>query len=223
MMTVRHNLEYLLKEIPAGVKLVAVSKTMPAEVILEAYNAGQRHFGENKSQELTFKQPVLPEDIHWHFIGHLQTNKVKNIAPFVHLIQTVDSLKLLMEIEKEAAKNDRIIDCLLQFHIAMEETKFGLDQEEALAILNSPAYKECQHIAIKGVMGMASFSDDTALVRSEFRNLRKIFDRLRDDYFGTDPRFCEISMGMSGDYHIDIEEGSTIVRLGTSIFGSRKY
>ncbi|MDX9907590.1 MAG: YggS family pyridoxal phosphate-dependent enzyme [Bacteroidales bacterium] len=222
-MTVRHNLEYLLKEIPAGVKLVAVSKTMPAEVILEAYNAGQRHFGENKSQELTFKQPVLPEDIHWHFIGHLQTNKVKNIAPFVHLIQTVDSLKLLMEIEKEAAKNDRIIDCLLQFHIAMEETKFGLDQEEALAILNSPAYKECQHIAIKGVMGMASFSDDTALVRSEFRNLRKIFDRLRDDYFGTDPRFCEISMGMSGDYHIDIEEGSTIVRLGTSIFGSRKY
>lgn len=223
MMTVRHNLEYLLKEIPAGVKLVAVSKTMPAEVILEAYNAGQRHFGENKSQELTFKQPVLPEDIHWHFIGHLQTNKVKNIAPFVHLIQTVDSLKLLMEIEKEAAKNDRIIDCLLQFHIAMEETKFGLDQEEALAILNSPAYKECQHIAIKGVMGMASFSDDTALVRSEFRNLRKIFDRLRDDYFGTDPRFCEISMGMSGDYHIAIEEGSTIVRLGTSIFGSRKY
>ncbi len=223
MMTVRHNLEYLLKEIPAGVKLVAVSKTMPAEVILEAYNAGQLRFAENKSQELTSKQPALPQDIKWHFIGHLQTNKVKYIASFVDMIQSVDSLKLLKEIEKEAAKNDRIIDCLLQFHIAMEETKFGLDQEEALAILNSPAYKECQHIAIKGVMGMASFSDDTALVRSEFRNLRKIFDRLRDDYFGTDPRFCEISMGMSGDYHIAIEEGSTIVRLGTSIFGSRKY
>ncbi|MBP7679275.1 MAG: YggS family pyridoxal phosphate-dependent enzyme [Bacteroidales bacterium] len=222
-MTVRHNLEYLLKEIPAGVKLVAVSKTMPAEVILEAYNAGQLRFAENKSQELTSKQPALPQDIKWHFIGHLQTNKVKYIASFVDMIQSVDSLKLLKEIEKEAAKNDRIIDCLLQFHIAMEETKFGLDQEEALAILNSPAYKECQHIAIKGVMGMASFSDDTALVRSEFRNLRKIFDRLRDDYFGTDPRFCEISMGMSGDYHIAIEEGSTIVRLGTSIFGSRKY
>ncbi len=221
MMTVRHNLEYLLKEIPAGVKLVAVSKTMPAEVILEAYNAGQLRFAENKSQELTSKQPALPQDIKWHFIGHLQTNKVKYIASFVDMIQSVDSLKLLKEIEKEASKNKRVIDCLLQFHIATEETKYGLDPDEAMAILNSPEYNECHHIAIRGVMGMASFSDDQTLVRREFRSLKNIFDRLKNDFFGTDPGFCEISMGMTGDYKIAIEEGSTIVRIGTAIFGSR--
>jgi pyridoxal phosphate enzyme (YggS family) len=220
-MSVRKHLEILIQEIPSNVKLVAVSKMMPVETILEAYEAGQRLFGENKSQELSAKHPLLPEDIQWHFIGHLQTNKVRYIAPFVEMIQSVDSLKLLKEIDKEAVKNDRVIKCLLQFHIATEETKFGLDLSEAKDLLSSTDYVDMKNIQICGVMGMASFTDDIALIRREFHSLKVMESQLKDEYFGDKPEFCEISMGMTGDYRIAIEEGSTIVRIGTGIFGNR--
>ena len=219
MKTVRENLEQLSREIPSSVKIVAVTKTMPVGKVMEAYDAGQRLFGENKSQELIAKQPFLPGDIRWHFIGHLQTNKVKYIAPVVDMIESVDSLKLLKEIDKEAAKNNREIKCLLQFHIASEETKFGLDMAEAEALLNDPGYRELINVRLCGVMGMATFSDDADLVRKEFRNLKSIYDDLKRSYFPDDQSFSEISMGMTGDYLIAIEEGSTIVRIGTGIFG----
>jgi pyridoxal phosphate enzyme (YggS family) len=170
---------------------------------------------------LTNKHSLLPSDIQWHFIGHLQTNKVKYIAPFVSMIQSVDSLKLLNEINKEALKNNRVIDCLLQFHIATEETKFGLDLGEAAELLQSDDYSKMKNIAIKGVMGMASFTDDETLIREEFRNLKAIETRLKNEFFSDEPGFREISMGMTGDYQIAIEEGSTIVRIGTGIFGER--
>jgi len=218
-MSVRKYLEILNQEIPSHVKLVAVSKMMPVETILEAYKADQRLFGENKSQELIAKQPLLPEDIQWHFIGHLQTNKVRYIAPFVEMIQSVDSLKLLKEINKEAIKNDRVIKCLLQFHIATEETKFGLDLSEAKALLGSIEYNDMKNIQICGVMGMASFTDDIALIRREFHSLKTMESQLKDEFFKDKPEFCEISMGMTGDYRIAIEEGSTIVRIGAGIFG----
>jgi pyridoxal phosphate enzyme (YggS family) len=220
-MSIKIQLARLHKEIPSHIKVVAVSKTVPAETIQEAYDSGHRLFGENKSQELTNKQLLLPSDIQWHFIGHLQTNKVKYIAPFVSMIQSVDSLKLLNEINKEALKNNRVIDCLLQFHIATEETKFGLDLGEAAELLQSDDYSKMKNIAIKGVMGMASFTDDETLIRKEFRNLKAIETRLKNDFFSDDPGFREISMGMTGDYQIAIEEGSTIVRIGTGIFGER--
>jgi PLP dependent protein len=220
-MTIKDNLTRTLKDIPAGVKLVAVSKTMPPEVILEAWEAGQRTFGENKAQELINKQPLLPADIQWHFIGHLQTNKVKYIAPFVEMIESVDSLKLLREINKEAAKCGRVINCLLQFHIATEETKYGLDISEAESILKSDEYKALKNIQIAGVMGMATFTDNHDTVRNEFGELVRIFNHLRRKYFRENPGFKEISMGMSGDYLLAIEEGSTIVRIGTAIFGTR--
>jgi PLP dependent protein len=218
-MSVRTTLEELYREIPSHVKIVAVSKTMPVETILEAYQAGQSLFGENKSQELITKQPLLPDDIQWHFIGHLQTNKVKYLAPFVEMIESVDSLKLLEEINKHAEKNNRVIKCLLQFHIATEETKFGLDPEEAEAILESKEYAGMKNISISGVMGMASFTDDTELVRRECHGLKTVESQLKNKFFRDDPEFCEISMGMTGDYKIAIEEGSTIVRIGTGIFG----
>jgi pyridoxal phosphate enzyme (YggS family) len=221
IMSIKIQLARLHKEIPSHIKVVAVSKTVPAETIQEAYDSGHRLFGENKSQELTNKQLLLPSDIQWHFIGHLQTNKVKYIAPFVSMIQSVDSLKLLNEINKEALKNNRVIDCLLQFHIATEETKFGLDLGEAAELLQSDDYSKMKNIAIKGVMGMASFTDDETLIRKEFRNLKAIETRLKNDFFSDDPGFREISMGMTGDYQIAIEEGSTIVRIGTGIFGER--
>ncbi|MCB0396299.1 MAG: YggS family pyridoxal phosphate-dependent enzyme [Flavobacteriales bacterium] len=208
---------------PFGASLIAVSKTHPPEVIREAYDAGQRIFGENKVQELQTKQPVLPPDIQWHLIGHLQTNKVKYIAPFVAMIHAVDSLKLLAEINKQAAKNNRVIPCLLQFHIATEESKFGLNIDEARQLLESEEYKAMNHIAIHGVMGMATFTDNQDKVRSEFRNLKGIFDSLREKYFADQLSFKEISMGMSGDYQIALEEGSTMVRVGSMIFGSRSY
>ena len=220
-MSVAFNLEKLYREIPTHVKIVAVSKTMPADAILEAYNAGHRLFGENKSQELISKQPQLPQDMLWHFIGHLQTNKVKYIAPFIEMIESVDSLKLLQEIDKQAEKNGRVIKCLLQFHIATEETKFGLDLEEANALLDSVEYHSLKNVSICGVMGMASFTDDTDLVRREFRSLKAMESQLRDKFFKERPEFCEISMGMTGDYRLAIEEGSTIVRIGTGIFGTR--
>lgn len=204
-------------------KLVAVSKTHSVEEIMEAYQTGQRCFAENKAQELSAKQPLLPSDIEWHFIGHLQSNKVKYIAPFVSLIHSVDSLKLLQVIDKEASKNGRTISCLLQFHIAEEDTKFGLDIEEAEEILESKAYRELKNISIAGIMGMTTFTDDYDQVRREFRHMKAIFDQLKGKYFAHDPAFREISMGMSDDYEIAVSEGSTLVRIGSSIFGARIY
>ena len=203
------------------ITLIAVSKTKPIEDIKGLYDHGQRHFGENKVQELVQKYEQLPKDIKWHMIGHLQTNKVKYIAPFVSLIHSVDSFKLLEEIDKQAKKNDRIIDCLLQFHIAMEETKFGLDENEAKAILDSDDFKKLHNIRINGVMGMASYADDKELIRMEFKNLKNIFDRLKSTYFSNVDSFKELSMGMSSDFEIAIEEGSTMVRVGSLLFGSR--
>ncbi len=222
-MSIQTNLLNLLQTIPAHVHLVAVSKTKPVEDLKEAYNAGQRIFGENKVQDLTAKQAILPEDIDWHFIGHMQTNKVKYIAPFIGLIHGVDSLKLLKEINKQALKNNRVIDCLLQFHIAEESTKFGLTLEEALELLNSAEYFSMENIRFTGVMGMSTFTSDKAQVRQEFKNLKQKYDQLKADFFKGDNHFKEISMGMSGDYQIAIEEGSTMVRIGTSIFGERNY
>lgn len=206
---------------PKNVTLVAVSKTKPNEVILEMYNEGQRVFGENKMQELTAKYEALPKDIQWHAIGHLQTNKVKYIAPFITMIHSIDSLKLLKEVNKRAKQNDRTIDCLLQMHIAEEESKFGLDKQEVKAILDSEVYQNFQNIRIVGVMGMATFTDDNQQVRQEFQNLKSIFDNLKSTYFNHQDSFKEISMGMSGDYELAIEEGSTMVRIGSLLFGKR--
>jgi hypothetical protein len=212
----------LLHELSAqNVTLVAVSKTHPPERILEIHQQGQRIFGENRAQEMLEKQAALPADIEWHLIGHLQTNKVKLIAPFVRMIHSVDSLRLLEEIDKQAAKAERTIDCLLQFHIAQEETKFGLDEAEARAILSSDTFRQMKNVRICGVMGMATFTDDEAQVRREFRSLKTIFEKLKHDFFPENPHFREISMGMSGDWHIAVEEGSTMVRVGSLIFGER--
>ena len=210
-------------QLPESVRLVAVSKTKPIELIQEAYDAGHRIFGENKALEMRDKYEALPKNIHWHYIGHLQTNKVKYIAPFVKLIHAIDSFKLLKEINKQAAKNDRIISCLLQFHIASEDTKFGLNAEEAYEILNNPELKEFKNIRITGVMGMASNTFDTELVKQEFAYLRDIFQNVKFDFFLGDIFFREISMGMSGDFMIAAQEGSTLVRIGSSIFGEREY
>lgn len=218
---IAENLSRIKNSIPENVCLIAVSKTKPISDLMIAYNAGQRHFGENKVQEMCEKQDVLPKDICWHLIGHLQTNKVKYIAPFVHLIHSVDSLKLLLEINKQALKNKRIISILLQFHIAQEETKFGLDRNEVIEILNSDVFKACQNVKITGVMGMASFVDDMNQIRIEFKNLKSHFDYLKENFFVSNDNFKEISMGMSGDYSIAIEEGSTLIRVGSSIFGGR--
>lgn len=217
---ITENLNIIRLQIPDNVCLVAVSKTKSKELILEAYNIGQRHFGENKVQELSEKASELPKDIQWHLIGHLQTNKVKYIAEFVHLIHAVDSLKLLHEINKQALKHNRVIACLLQFHIADEETKFGLSREEAKLILSSESYSALQNIKIIGVMGMASFVDDTNQIRNEFKALQAIFSEIKSDYFSDQTSFKEISMGMSGDFQLAIEEGSTMVRIGSSLFSS---
>jgi len=223
MTSIKASLEKLRNEIPGYVKLVAVSKVQPDENILEAYNAGQRCFGENKVQEIIRKQPQLPGDIEWHFIGHLQRNKVKFIAPFVTLIESVDSQRLLMEVNNQGTKIDRVIPCLLQFHIADEESKFGFSLEEATSLLDDPVFESLDHIQITGVMGMATFTDDMDQVRGEFRRLKKYFDALKSGFFSDDPDFREISMGMTGDYQVAIEEGSTIVRIGTAVFGARNY
>lgn len=204
-----------------NVTLVAVSKTHPPERVLDLYRQGQRVFGENRVQELVAKAEHLPPDIAWHLIGHLQTNKVRQIAPFVAMIQSVDSLRLLQEIEKQANMAGRVIDCLLQFHIATEDTKFGLDEQEARDLLESAAFKAMTHVRICGVMGMATFTDDTEWVRAEFRRLHSLFDRLRQTYFPDAPHFREISMGMSSDWQIAVEEGSTMVRIGSLLFGER--
>lgn len=219
----QEHIAEILETIPSNVKLVAVSKTRPVEDINLVYQAGIRNFGENKVQEMAAKYPLLPNDINWHLIGHLQTNKVKLIAPFVSLIHSVDSLKLLVEINRQAEKNNRIIDCLLQLFIATEETKYGLDYEEAIEIINSEEYGSMKNIRIRGLMGMATFTENLHVVRHEFKSLKLAFDQIKEKYFNQDPNFSEISMGMSGDYIIAIEEGSTIVRIGTAIFGERSY
>lgn len=218
---IRENLQKIRATIPENVQLIAVSKTKPASDILEAYEAGQRVFGENKVQEMVDKFEALPKDIAWHLIGHLQTNKVKYIAPFVQLIHAVDSLKLLKEINKEAKKNNRIIDCLLQFHIAQEETKFGFSFDEVTELLQSEDFFELENIRIVGVMGMASFTENTEQVEDEFRTLYNYFQLIKSHHFKFNPDFNEISMGMSGDYLLAIEAGSTMVRVGSSIFGHR--
>lgn len=202
-------------------KLVAVSKTKSIDQILEIYNYGQRAFGENKVQELIEKEDALPKNIEWHMIGHLQKNKVKYIASFIHLIHSVDSLELLAEINKNAKKHNRIIDCLLQFYIANENTKFGLTVEEANALLESEVYSKLRNVRIVGVMGMATFTDNLQQIRNEFKNLKSIFNNLKLHYFMNNPEFKEISMGMSDDYKIAIEEGSTMVRIGSLLFGKR--
>ena len=222
-MGIKQNLLKFKSTIPPGVKVVAVSKTKPVEDIMEAYHGGQRIFGENKAQDLSAKFPQLPNDIDWHFIGHLQTNKVKMIASFVSVIHAVDSLKLLKEINKQAAKHERTIDCLLQFHIADESTKFGLNIKEAEDILNSEEYTLLKNIRIAGVMGMATYTEDESQVRKEFRNLVENFNLLKNNHFSDNECFHEISMGMSGDYQIAIDEGSTMIRVGTLIFGERNY
>lgn len=218
---ISEKIKELNASLPKNVCLIAVSKTKPVSALQKAYDAGQRHFGENKVQELCEKQECLPSDIHWHLIGHLQSNKVKYIAPFVHLVHSVDSLKLLAEINKQALKNKRIIDVLLQFHIAKEETKFGLNLEEANNFLSSEDFKDFKNVRIVGVMGMASFVEDEIQIRNEFRELKSIFSAIKQRYFSEDESFKEISMGMSGDYPLAIEEGSTMIRVGSSIFGGR--
>lgn len=205
------------------VTLVAVSKTKPVEDIVALYGLGQRDFGENYVQELVDKQAQLPNDIRWHFIGHLQSNKVKYIAPFVHLIHGVDSLKLLKEINKEAAKNNRVIDVLLQIHIAQEETKFGLDEEELNLIISEFENLKMANVRICGLMGMASFSDDMEKVRGEFRYLKILFNTSADKFTTHHSAFTTLSMGMSGDYALAVEEGSTMVRIGSLLFGARNY
>ncbi len=221
-MSITANLTELKNEADRlNVKLIAVSKTKPEEEIMEAYNAGQRVFGENQVQELVEKHDHLPKDIEWHLIGHLQTNKVKYIAPFVSLIHSADSLKLLAEIDKQAAKNNRVIECLLQIYIADEETKFGLGFDEAIELLRSPEFSELKHIKIKGVMGIATNTQNEKQIRDEFYELKIFFDGLKQSFFKKDDGFKEISMGMSSDYKLAIEQGSTMIRVGSTIFGKR--
>lgn len=222
-MSISDNLRKLAIDIPESVSIIAVSKRKSPADILEAYKAGQRIFGENRVQELTEKHPQLPEDIEWHMVGHLQTNKVKYLAGFVQMVQSIDSLKLLLALESEAWKANRIISCLLQVHIAREETKFGFTREEVLEIAGLPEVQSLKNVSIRGVMGMATFTDNKELVRSEFRYLKQIFNDLKEKYYPNVQEFKEISMGMSGDYPMAIEEGSTMVRLGTIIFGPRNY
>ncbi len=216
-MSIEDRIRRFKTEIPANVTLVAVSKTKSNDEILEAYQAGQRVFGENKVQEMTQKWSELPKDIEWHMIGHVQRNKVKYMASYVALIHGVDSLKLLKEINKQAGKEQRIVSCLLQMHIAEEETKFGFDEDELKTIMNSGVFQELEHVQIKGLMGMATFTENTLQIRKEFKTLKAMYESLKNVL----PEITVLSMGMSGDYSIAIEEGSTMVRIGSSIFGAR--
>ncbi|RPH33731.1 MAG: YggS family pyridoxal phosphate-dependent enzyme [Bacteroidales bacterium] len=222
-MSIASDLQQIRLAIPSHVTLVAISKTHPVEVVMEAYNAGQRIFGENKVQEMVSKFEAMPKNIEWHLVGHLQSNKVKYIAPFVSLIHSVDSLKLLNVINKEAEKIDRVIDCLFQIHIAEEETKFGLSAEELNELLSNPEFKQLKNIRIVGLMGMATFTDNAEHIRREFKSLKDLFKRIKESDFSQNDYFKDLSMGMSSDYQIAIEEGSTMVRVGSSIFGNRNY
>ncbi len=219
-MSIAQNLLKIKSTLPSTVTLVAVSKTKPIPDLMEAYDAGQRIFGENKIQEMAEKWEAMPKDIEWHMIGHVQTNKVKFMAPFVSLIHGVDSLKLLEEINKQAQKNDRIIDCLLQIYIAEEESKFGLDEEELNEILASATFQEMKNIRVIGLMGMATFTDNKNQIKKEFSHLKSIFDKLQP-LQTANRKLQTVSMGMSGDYQLAIECGSTMVRIGSSIFGGR--
>jgi PLP dependent protein len=222
MINIAGNISSLKRQIPSCVKLIAVSKTRPVSDILKAYNAGQRYFGENRVQELLSKRELLPDDIEWHLIGHLQSNKVKYIVPFIGMIQSVDSFKLLSVIDSEALKINRLVDCLLQIHIASEETKFGFSLEELYEMADFQEYKNMKNVRICGVMGMATFTSDIVLIRKEFSFLADAFNNLKHNKFANSPHFKEISMGMSGDYQIAVDEGSTIVRIGSLIFGERQ-
>jgi pyridoxal phosphate enzyme (YggS family) len=222
-MSIAKNLTELKSQLPAHVTLVAVSKTKPVTDLMEAYNVGQRIFGENKIQEMTDKWEHMPKDIEWHMIGHVQTNKVKFMAEYVSLIHGVDSLKLLQEINKQAKKHNRVIDCLLQIHIAEEETKFGLDEEELNYILTSDDFKSLENIKIVGLMGMATFTENQNQIEKEFNHLKTLFDKLNTIPFTQNLKPNILSMGMSGDYQLAISCGSTMVRIGSSIFGNRNY
>jgi len=221
MGNIAENISQIRKNIPENVRLIAVSKLKPVSAIQEAYNAGQQLFGENRTQEITGKYQLLPKDIQWHFIGHLQTNKVKYIISYVNMIHSVDSGKLLQEINRLAEKNDRIVDCLLQFYIAMEESKFGFSLSEAEEMLSGVEFQTWKNIRICGVMGMATLTDNQEVIRSEFKTLKHYFQVLKNKYFADQEAFKEISMGMTDDYLIAIEEGSTMVRIGSAIFGER--
>lgn len=220
---ISERINTLKSELPQGVRLVAVSKFHPVEAIAEAYEAGQRIFGESKVQEVCAKQELLPKDIEWHFIGHLQTNKVKYLVPFVTLIHGIDSYRLLAEVDKQAAKVDRVVDCLLQIHIAREETKFGFSMEECRQMLTTGEWKQLHHVSICGVMGMATNTEDMKQVEEEFASLSAFFREIKLQWFADVEYFKEISMGMSHDYHQAIAQGSTLVRVGTFIFGERNY
>ncbi|MGW1456464.1 YggS family pyridoxal phosphate-dependent enzyme [Salegentibacter agarivorans] len=218
-MSISENIKKYKTELPEEVTLVAISKTKPTEDLLEAYEAGQRHFGENKIQEMTDKWEELPKDIKWHMVGHVQRNKVKYMAPYVSLIHAVDSLKLLKEINKEADKNDRSIDCLLQIKIAEEDSKYGISAEEAKEILDSEKFKSLDRVKVKGLMGMATFTDDETQVKKEFEHLKSVFNDFKETYSNMNI----LSMGMSGDYKIALDCGSNMVRIGSDIFGERNY
>lgn len=221
MSDIEKNLKNLRDRVPSTVKIVAVSKTKPVSDILEAYNSGQRLFGENKVQEILAKKDSLPDDLEWHMIGHLQTNKVKMIVPSIRMIHSVDSMKLLSVINDESKKTGKITDCLLQVHIAEEETKFGFSFEELKVALQSQEYNTMKNVRICGLMGMATFTDNTDQVRKEFRNLASYFKSIKENFFSSGQAFSELSMGMSGDYEIAISEGSTMIRVGSLIFGGR--
>ena len=222
-MSIKDNIISYNNKINGNARLIAVSKTKPVEDLQQAYEAGQRLFGENKALEMRDKHEVLPKDIRWHFIGHLQTNKVKYIAPFVELIHSVDSLHLLQQINKEAIKNNRVIDCLLQIDIAHEETKFGLEETEADELLSSEEFAKLENVRICGLMGIGSITDDKNKTKKEFNNLKKYFDETKNKFFNSKSYFCELSMGMSEDFEIALQEGATLVRIGSSIFGARDY
>lgn len=222
-MSIGTQIEILKNELPSTVKLVAVSKFNPVEAIQQAYEAGQRIFGESRPQELQQKVALLPDDIKWHFIGHLQTNKLKMVLPYVELVHSVDSERLLMEIEKYAVKNGLKVRCLLELFVAQEESKQGFSEEELMALLDSLQQNPLQGVEICGLMGMASFVEDEDQIRGEFQTLKRVYDKVKEKYISTLPQFNELSMGMSGDYRIAIECGSTMVRIGTTIFGARNY
>ena len=220
-MNIKNNINNLLQNLPPDCKLIAVSKTKPVEKILEAYGAGQRRFGENKMQEIVPKYETLPKDIEWHMIGHLQSNKVKYIAPFISLIHSVDSISLLSEINKQGKRANRVIPCLLQVHIAQEETKFGFSEDELQQLLFSKDFESLRNITITGLMGMATLTADVSQIRKEFRGLKALFEKIKSVPLPPQVEMKELSMGMSSDYSIAVEEGSTMIRVGTAIFGER--
>ena len=222
-MSIADNLKQVLAELPSGVRLVAVSKFHPNEAIEEAYHAGQRIFGESKVQEMTAKYESLPKDIEWHFIGHLQTNKIKYMIPYVSMIHGIDTYKLLAEVNKQAGKAGRTVNCLLQIHVAQEETKFGFSPEECREMLEGGEWKQLTHVRICGMMGMASNTEDTEQIKSEFRLLNSLFQEFKATWFADSEAFTELSMGMSHDYHEAIASGSTLIRVGSKIFGERNY